>query len=355
MRDFKLYFVEKSPHLSLIVTGFLMLREQGKLSLTWQMDRENSHGLLSGTFLEAVSGGKRIIFDMSDGYPETDEFSRMVSSADFYFKRSFSERLNSALPQELKNKLYPLGLHYHVSYPGNFMDTVSGFGGLLDNLYQTLFNGAPRRYFTPDKFRMEPVYSENPTVIFYTRLWNPSDQRSIPEYYDSIVRINEGRVGLVRGLKGQFGKRFVGGIQYSPFAKGMCGDLIAGISDTRRKNYLNTMHCADICIGTTGLHDSIGWKTAEYVAASKAIVSERLRYEVDGDFKEGRNYLPFDSIDECISNIDYLMARPREVYEMKCANAEYYDSFLRPDRLVGNALGTVFPDFDTRSSEWALR
>lgn len=51
------------------------------------------------------------------------------------------------------------------------------------------------------------------------------------------------------------------------------------------------MRRSDICIGSTGLWDSIGWKTGEYVAAARAVVNERFVYEVPGGFREGVNYL----------------------------------------------------------------
>lgn len=35
------------------------------------------------------------------------------------------------------------------------------------------------------------------------------------------------------------------------------------------------MHDTDICIGSMGLHKSIGWKTGEHIAASKAIINEK--------------------------------------------------------------------------------
>lgn len=42
---------------------------------------------------------------------------------------------------------------------------------------------------------------------------------------------------------------------------------------------------SDICITTTGLHRSIGWKFAEYIAASKAIVTEKLNYSPGTELK----------------------------------------------------------------------
>ena len=95
-----------------------------------------------------------------------------------------------------------------------------------------------------------------------------------------------------------------------------------------------------------GLHGSIGWKTGEYIAGAKAIVNEAFQYQVPGDFQEGVHYLSFTHVEECIKQVDGLMEHPQEVYAMKCANKEYYEKYLRPDRLISNALSRVFPDFD---------
>jgi hypothetical protein len=233
--------------------------------------------------------------------------------------------------------VYPFGLHYHVSYAGNIMDKSS----LKENIYQRIFNGAKRSYFTPEKFETKPIYNENLSVIFYTRLWNPSDQVKDKEYFNSIQKNNDTRIELVRKLRKEFGNRFIGGIQYSPFAYRKCGDLVAKIGETRRKSYLEVMKSSDICIGTTGLHDSIGWKTAEYVAAARAVVNERLLYSAGENFEENKNYLAFDSVDECLSKVDYLLLNPKIVYEMKLENENYYRNYLKPDKLVENAIAVA--------------
>jgi hypothetical protein len=47
-----------------------------------------------------------------------------------------------------------------------------------------------------------------------------------------------------------------------------------------------------------GLYESNGWKLGEYVAGSKAIVSEHLHYDAPGNFSPEQNYLEFNSADE---------------------------------------------------------
>ena len=89
------------------------------------------------------------------------------------------------------------------------------------------------------------------------------------------------------------------------------------------------------------MHNSIGWKTAEYVAASKAIVSEPLHFELPGNFEENKNYLSFTNVDELIVKIDSLLADEPMMQAMMNNNHLYYNHFLKPDVLVLNTLNKV--------------
>lgn len=344
MLEVSLYCIGRTPHLSMPVTGLLMLQEQGKLRLSWEIDQGNRKGFPYLPLLGAYAEGKRILFDMADGYGmPPEELAQAVRQSDVYFRRSFSQERNHALGPVLQGKMRPFGFHYHVSWPGNFMDKAVLPQDLKNELFQFVFNGASRRYFTPDKFECEPRKTDSPTVMFYTRLWDPGE---IPALHDSLVVLNENRIRLVAELKKRYGPRFIGGIQYSRFAVRNCRELVTGVGMTKRRNYLRAMQQADICVGTTGLHDSIGWKTAEYIAASKAVVNEKFHYEVTGDFREGVNCLLFTEVEECIDQVARLMSDPERVYAMGQANRAYYQAYLRPDRIMANALRQVFPDFD---------
>lgn len=101
------------------------------------------------------------------------------------------------------------------------------------------------------------------------------------------------------------------------------------------------LHKLDIVIGIMGLHESIGWKTAEYVAAGKASVNERLHYEVLGNLKEDVNYLSFDSVEEYIRAVDQLTKNPMEVYQMKSRNIFYYNMYMKPEIMIKRTLNIV--------------
>lgn len=344
MLELQVYCMEKTAHLSMPVTGLMMLEAQGKVRLSFDIDPDNRQKFPYAPLLGVNGGGKRIFFDLSDGYGSVEKrvLPWVAEHADFVFRRSFSPAEHEMLPAELQSRMRPLGFHFHVSYPGNPIDAVSSWKERKQDLFQRVFNGAPRSYFTPEKFEQAPRRSEKPTVLFYTRLWHaPKDD----ELYDSITRLNQNRIQLVAELKRRYGSRFIGGIQFDPQEFRRCGNLMAGISATKRKRYLQVMRKADICVGSTGLHNSIGWKTAEYIAASKAIVSEAFHYQVPGGFKEGLNYLPFTDVEGCLEQIRMLMADPDRTYEMGLANQAYYQANGRPDQVMANALAQVFPEF----------
>ena len=90
-----------------------------------------------------------------------------------------------------------------------------------------------------------------------------------------------------------------------------------------------------------GLHESIGWKTGEYVAAAKAIVHDPLYYTVPGAFHPGENYLGFTTAETCVAAVQHLMEKPQELLEMKRANERYYRNYLKPEVLVSNTLERI--------------
>ena len=146
------------------------------------------------------------------------------------------------------------------------------------------------------------------------------------------------RVDIIKRLKNELGSNFTGGLYNSKYAQENYPELILDESITQKENYLNLVKNCDICIGSLGLHKSTGWKTAEYVAASKAIVNENLFYESLGDFESGKNYLGFKDENECIEHIYELIKNPDKIVKMQNNNYIYYNKFLRPDMQVLNTL-----------------
>ena len=204
----------------------------------------------------------------------------------------------------------------------------------------------PFHFLYPELFRLnfrncsqEPDFDLEPGVIFMVTLWEPSETR--PKYREEREIINKMRVSCIRKLREVFGDKFYGGVRHSEYSKKYAPDcLVDDPKSTIFKNYLLTMKKYPIGITTTGLHNSIGWKFAEYVAFSRAIVSEKLIYEVPG-LQINKHYFEFSNPEECVTMVTKLMDDNSLRNQMMAENYQFYLSRLKPDVQIWNALSTV--------------
>ncbi len=342
--NIEMTLISKSPHTSGVITGFLMLAEQGKIQLKFHTDY--AHTKASYPFLHMVlveAEGKRLVFDLLDGYNwKLEAVEALLKHTDFYFKRSFCSKKNQMISPLHRKKMHPLGFSYHVTHPHNPIDQCHGLKERAAQLMQKIRNGSIRNAFTTECFEAPANDKQKNTILFLARLWDMTGNKEIDTERQYI---NHMRIEIIRQLRKLYPNRFFGGVQFSGHALKLCRDLLIAPSKTKRVRYLDIMKQADICIGSMGLYESNGWKTGEYIAASRAIVNEALRYEVTGNFIAGKHYLPFTTPEECVAQTVYLMEHPAFVYEMKQWNEQYYHSYLRPDRQVAQALSVVFPGF----------
>lgn len=327
----------KRIHNAQTVTGFLMLKEAG-CNVKIIDDARNASNPFHGLpVIQVEYQGKKIIYDHWDGYPSPDTMKACLDWADFYFKRSFSDEKNALLFPEDVGKMFPLGFNYHVTLKKSPMNDP-----FLKSLAKYILGKNQSSYFTPEVFEGTPsAPAPVPNIIFCTRLWDPEDPSISTALQQERNVINDTRISIIRSLKQQYGSAFIGGLNDDPVSRKTAPDLIIPQQMTDRKHYLKALHRCDICIGSMGLHESIGWKTAEYVAAAKAIVNETFHYRVPGDFLPGKNYLPYHTAEECLAAVRKLVNDPQLLLEMKVANHQYYLKYLRPDVLVSNTLEIV--------------
>ncbi len=330
MAEVTLNIPTRTPHLCSVLTGFLLLEKQGKLHLKINTAAE----MPSPAVMEAVVGGKRLAYDMKDGYNFRSNagIEEYLKTCDFYFKRSFSDELNHRLFPNRTDKIYRWGFNYLATCEENYYYNHNPEKRLSDAI--NLFRGRkPIRYFSYRRFEAAPNKKDEQKILFMTRLWSEKQTSS-----KNLNEVNAMRIGIVKALRKEYPNNSVAGIYRSELAKKLCPELILPDSLTKREKYIETMKASDICIGSTGLHNSISWKTGEYIAASRAIVNERFCYEVTGDFEIGKNYLDFDSVDRCMTHVGELFGNPDAVSEMKRNNHDYYLNYLRPDVQVANSL-----------------
>jgi len=339
-------------HLQQVYAGFLILHRSGRVRLSQRVVHERAPRTGPQHLREApdyqlrvtLDGSIALNYDVHDSW-EIDE--ERLAGVDMYFKRSYAPERVSSLRPELRAKVRPLGLNYAV-----FPDGVDPFGfarGLR------LARGAHRVVeaaraigltdafaFTPRVSAMSapPDHERALRVLFMVRSFDPHDvpDRS-DEKIDERLAINEARAECIRALRSELGERFYGGFVHTPHAVRHYPQLLVPEASRGTKGrYIDLLRSFPICVATTGIHGSIGWKFAEYVAFSKAIVSEPLRYQATGDLAAGRNYLEFSSVDECVASIARLIQDRELCSHLMANNAAYYQRYLRPDALVWNTI-----------------
>lgn len=339
METITIHIFSREPHLSQILTGFLMLskRRHCNFKIVVEDHSRDNNCPYRGALLRVFYRGKVIIYDMQDGYQDPDLIRYHLVNCDVYFKRSYSSEKNQELLLPNTDKMYPLGFNYHVSYRNHPIDQPywkEQLKGMLGYPQNNFCNTG----FTPNVFEQKPVFKEsNFSVLFCARLWS-EDISLTPNLNAERRYINNMRIEILRCLKSMPEIHFVGGLSDNPYTRTVAPDLILPEKLVDRRTYLKMVHNSDICIGSMGLHESIGWKTGEYVAASKAIVNEKLHYQLPGNYQEGTHYLGFDTAEQCVRAVKELINNPHKLYKMKCANYEYYLHFLKPDILVENTL-----------------
>ena len=347
-----LYAYSTSPHVSQLYTGFSLLARNGEIELEQKLSNYSHRGkelmknyeprALIGAFI-ILNDNKVLFYDTHDG---CNLYNEALEVADVYFKRSY---LQSAVPDRYKACVFPLGLNYEL-YAGKleryelarfaFRDSV------LDRFPREMIKCIARltsMNFLPtvNKMHSLPKPNQEPNVLFMARAWDPEGEGSelSAELKGERARINEMRARCIKLLRKELKHHFYGGFAQTDYARRNFGDLLletASVSD--KKAYISLLHQYPICIATTGLHGSIGWKMAEYVAFSKSIVSEQLNFSVPGQFEHNRNYLEFDTPEECLQQTMRLVEDKHLRSRLMENNLYYYKTYLIPDRLIMRTL-----------------
>jgi hypothetical protein len=344
----KLVCSSNHESLSQIFTGFAMLARQGKINFKMERAKDYAVGKKARPVLRVITNNKHLVFDTAD---DGAIFKDELDWSDYYFKRSYDPAIAT------DPRVRPLGLNYVVFAPGdravrrihwsllatareNYKSTLveaARASTLLSRLTRFHFG---RHISTVEAFEDEPRPDKEPKVLLLTKPWDAGHVRS-PERAEERRCMNLMRAECVRLLRKEFGKRFLGGFAPTPLSLKEFKEYVVDDSITNKGNYLRLVRDYTICATSTGLQRSNGWRLAEYVAASKAILSEPLHYRVTGEFRPNKNYLEFTTPEECVESAVKLASDRTLRAGMMRANLDYYRSFVRPDSLVWNALGNV--------------
>jgi hypothetical protein len=349
----RLLYQSASPHIQQLYTGFRLLHRSGFLRLSQEprptpirYESDAPHLVDAGhAHLDVVLNDElQLHFDTHDSH---ELALGELEGCDFYFKRSYLPATVAALPADQRGKVLPLGLNYRVlpdvidCFAIRRALALTGLSTASLSAFKQALDTNNRFGFQPRLPQMEapPDLGADPNVLFLVAAYDPYDDpaRSQDKIEDRIF-INETRARCLRLLKDALGPRFTGGFSHSRFTEEQYPDLIVPPGSTSQPDYLRTLKSFPICVASTGLHGSAGWKLAEYVAFSKAILSERLVYDTPGPFEPNRNYIEFTSPEECLNGAVRLIEDVALRQQLMQSNAAYYRDYLRPDTLVRNAL-----------------
>lgn len=350
-------------HSRQIFTGFGELARSGAVDLVmteqdWNPDYETEN-LVKAT----INGEIDLLFDTNDGFYWIHDsldrnigyFSeRILPRFRYVFKRSCDPHMVGRFG-DAAAKFQPLGLNYDVTSSCNAMDRR--YYGWRDQMKKRLKRSAvlcralgsvPDRLFHIENFEHPPLPQppeRPPRILLLTRLWDPVGEEV--ESVASTVResgardrnsINRVRIECLEACRAAFGGHFIGGLSDTPYARRMAPQLIAAAGMTDKQSYMQLVKTSQICIATTGLHLSTGWRFGEYVAASRAVVSEKIHDDLPGDFRVGRNYLEFSTAEELVGAIRGLIRDRSLMSSLMWNNYCYYRAYVRPESLVLNAL-----------------
>ncbi len=352
--DCELVAISDSEHVQQIYTGFNLLHRRGVLTLKQTIPGECLLNRADpGRWVDYHFSNVRVVvnrrttvcYDMHDwNWIDKD----ILSDVDFYFKRSYDPRYVPQLRE--RRKVFALGLNYPV---------VSSEADIFRFQRAAFYAGAARIKAIAKSVRLDrllrgrsdaerldnleayPDFRVEPRVLFMARAWDTSRIQDATQK-EQVDALNHRRADCVRRLRKEFGVRFFGGLAHDEYSATRFRDaLLPDGNLANKRRYVGILKDYPICVATTGLNGSNGWKLGEYVALSKAILTEPLLYEVPGDFGKDTHYLEFTTPDELVHATAHLFGDRHLRCALMMNNHRYYRAYLRPDSLILNSLAVV--------------
>ncbi len=345
-------------HASHIFSGLDELCRQGEVALRWvapvrAQDKAPVPGPLT-VLMDVWRTGegicKSIAIDLHDRHDEFDV--SVIRDSDVYFKRTF-HRPEEYAPVGTSRQVLPFGLNYACRTPGSFWRLC----GCLGREYVRQFLSDPAQFMsskgeymhawwiylhTPHftRFEQSPSVSLRPVILLQTRVWRPGEL--LP---DSAEEINAGRVQLVRTLRHAFGRRFVGGLIPTDYAREHYPDDLTN-APTRKPDYIRLCRRALIGIVGPGRARSEGFSMGEYIAGSKCMVAKPVSIELPQKLEDGAHYLAYRTADECVERCSRLLEGAALRDRLRRNVHDYYRRQLQPAARMKNCLDRAFDTVD---------
>jgi hypothetical protein len=352
-----------TAHSRQIFAGFCELARSGAIALELAEEDWNPNYGTENLIKVTINGEMDLLFDTNDGFYWIHEdldrnieyFSdQILPKFRYVFKRSCNSEIVSKFGA-LSTKFQPLGLNYDLTSPHNVIDRVHyGWRDYLKKRVKRsgslckVLRRTPDELFHFENFEYPPLLNPEgslPQILLLTRLWDPVGNdaysvRSAARERDTrdLDAINRTRIECIEACQEAFAGHFIGGLAATPHAKKIAPHLVAPETMTNKPNFMALVKASPICIATTGVILSTGWRFGEYMAASRAIVSEKVRDVLPGPFRAPSNYLEFSTVSELLRAVRELVADRSALKTMMWNNYSYYRSYGRPDSLIFNAL-----------------
>ena len=353
-----LHGYSRLPHVWQIYTGLGLLALRGEINLHAR-PMADGPGLASLTgrtpqnlmgVAVVLNGSCKVFFDMRD---DGGLAGAVVEECDLYFKRSYRQE---DIPARWQAKVRPWGLNTEVHLRAQDWSRLPPHSRPprphWKRRWMHRWNAAvpfpalavDRSNFclaTDDMLRCEPPLAMPPRVLFMTRAWDPDDNgwNLSPQQRAQWRALNRMREQIVLKLRAELGPTFTGGLERSDYALQHHGAAVLEDGALSKKlHYLRTLRQHPVCVTSIGLHGSNGWKLAEYLAMSRATVTERLHFQVPHGLAPDTHYLEYEDAQGCVDRVLQLVHdAPLRERLMKAAQT-WYAEHGAPDRLMAHAL-----------------
>ena len=235
----------------------------------------------------------------------------LLEWCDVYAKRN----INTQHLNPLSCKVIPFGLNWACHSRTSAIALLTAVAATFPRTSKGRLREVYRYLATPHwrAFEHPPDQPVDSTILFQTRVWEPAEA-------PGDESVNDERIHLLCELRRVFGARVVGGVVPTPFALQHYPNLVTPLP-CRQPQFICSAKKPLIGIYFRGLFGSVAFKMAEYLAASKCIVSQPISNQLDEPISHLKTY---KSTDECISACDFFLSNPREAQEARRASSDYY-------------------------------
>lgn len=259
--------------------------------------------------------GMRIAIELSD-HSDFWEIP-LLEWCDVYAKRNINPRHSTPL----EHKIIPFGLNWACHSRRSAVAALAAIASSLPKASKSRLREVYRYLVTPHWkfFEHRPEQQVDNTILFQTRVWEPAEA-------PGDEAINEQRIKLLRALKREFGSRVIGGVVPTPFARKAYPDLITNLP-CRQPQYIRWAKRPLIGIYFRGLFGAVAIKMAEFLAASKCIVSE----PIENDLSAPLNHISvYHSESECLEACSRLLSDESLAKSQRQQSWSYYQTYVSP-------------------------